>query len=117
MHTEFLTTEQKNRYGRYNENPTDEQLVRYFHLDNTDLDLVADCRGDCNRLGFVLHLTTARFLGAFLTNPIDVPERVAQYLGSQIGIKRNLSFLEGYLERNATRYAHRDKIRQRMSLS
>jgi len=112
MHTEFLTEEQKNRYGRYNEAPSEEQLVRYFHLDDTDLDLLSDCRGDSNRFGFVLQLTTARFLGAFLTNPIEVPEKVVQYLGNQLEIKRDLSFLEEYLERKATRYSHRDKIRE-----
>lgn len=112
MHTEFLTEEQKNCYGRYNGDPSDEQMVRYFHLDDTDLNLSADCRGDFNRLGFVLQLTTARFLGTFLPNPIEVPEKVAQYLGNQLGIKRDLSFLEEYLERRATRYAHRDKIRE-----
>ncbi len=112
MHTEFLTEEQKNRYGRYNGDPSDEQMVRYFHLDDTDLNLSADCRGDFNRLGFVLQLTTARFLGTFLPNPIEVPEKVTQYLGNQLGIKRDFSFLKEYLERRATRYAHRDKIRE-----
>ena len=101
MHTEFLTEEQKNRYGRYNEDPSEEQLVRYFHLDDTDFDLLSDCRGDSNRLGFVLQLTTARFLGAFLTNPIEVPEKVVQYLGNQLEIKRDLSFLEEYLDKES----------------
>ena len=87
-------------------------MVRYFHLDDTDLGLVADCRGDFNRLGFVLQLTTARFLGTFLPNPIEVPEKVVKYLGNQLGVKRGLSSLEEYLERKATRYAHRDKIRE-----
>lgn len=112
MHTEFLTEEQKSRYGRYNGDPSDEQMVRYFHLDDTDLNLSADCPGDFNRLGFVLQLTTARFLRTFLPNPIEVPEKVTQYLGNQLGIKRDLSFLEEYLERKATRYSHRDKIRE-----
>ncbi len=112
MHTEFLTEEQKNRYGRYDGDPSDEQLVRYFHLDNTDFSLVADCRGDSNRLGFVLQLTTARFLGTFLPNPIEVPEKVALYLSDQLGIRRDLSFLEEYLERSMIRYTHRSKIRE-----
>lgn len=112
MHTEFLTEEQKNRYGRYDGDPSDEQLVRYFHLDNTDFSLVADCRGDSNRLGFVLQLTTARFLGTFLPNPIEVPEKVALYLSEQLVIRRDLSFLEEYLERSMIRYTHRSKIRE-----
>ena len=112
MHIEFLTSQQKNSYGRFNGEPSDEQLIRYFHLDDTDLSLVADCRGDSNRLGFVLQLTTARFLGTFLLNPIEVPEKIALYLSDQLGIKRDLSFLKEYLERKATRYAHRDRIRE-----
>ena len=112
MHADFLTDEQKSRYGRYNGNPSEEQLARYFHLDDVDLALIADCRGSYNRLGFALQLGTVRFLGTFLTNPIDIPEAIILYLGNQLGIKKSRSLLKEYLARSATRYAHRCKIRE-----
>ena len=111
MLIEFLTKELKNQYGRFAGEPNETQLARYFHLDNTDFTFINKCRGDHNRLGFALQLTTVRFLGTFLPDPTEVPLCVLRFIARQLGIT-NIGCLEKYLDRKATRYSHSTEIKQ-----
>lgn len=51
MPVAFLSPPQRERYGQFCGDPTPEQLARYFHLDDADLDFVRTHRGAHMRLG------------------------------------------------------------------
>ncbi len=109
MPVDFLTESQEQSYGRYGGEPSAAQLARYFHLDEGDQYLVAQRRGDHNKLGYALQLCTLRFLGTFLTDPTAVPEGAVAYLCNQLGIDREC--LPKYLDRRETRMEHAVEIK------
>jgi hypothetical protein len=110
MSIRFLTEEYQKNYGRYVVAPSTLQLARYFHLDDQALQLVKKRRGDPNRLGFAVQLGTVRFLGTFLSNPLDVPVNVVNYLASQLNITES-NRLSQYLNRIRTHWEHIEEIK------
>ena len=107
----FLTAGQVEAYGRFVETPPIEDLERFFLLDDADRKLVDTRRGAANRLGFALQLTTVRYLGTFLDDPIDVPVRVLEYLAEQLEVRKPAA-VRDYLAREMTRFEHRWEIRE-----
>jgi len=111
MPVEFLTDDQAAAYGRHTQPPTRAQLERFFFLDDADGDLVDRHRGEHNRLGFAVQLGTVRFLGTFLTDPLDVPTPVVAYLADQLKIA-DPSCLARYGQRRQTQDEHAIEIRR-----
>jgi hypothetical protein len=97
---DFLSATQIAAYGRYGEAPSARQLERFFHFDDRDRELIADRRGDHNRLGFAVQLATVRFLGTFLAHPAEVPSAVAKTVARELAIT-DLDNLAGYAPRES----------------
>jgi TnpA family transposase len=105
----FLSQAQREHYGCYTGAPSPDDLDRYFHLDDVDLERIAHKRGDHNRLGFAVQLGTVRYLGTFLTDPLEVPAPVLQTLAKQLYIA-SLDGL-GVYQTGEQRWDHVQEIR------
>lgn len=112
MPVDFLTEQQQSKYGRYAGEPCAEELTKYFHLDDADHELIGMRRGAHNRLGYAVQLATVRFLGTFLTNPLDVPPGVVAYIAAQLGV--DPACLPEYLERRDTRMEHAQDLKTKL---
>jgi hypothetical protein len=108
---EFLSDREAAAYGRFGAPPPRAELERAFFLDDADCALIAGHRGEHNRLGFALQLTTVRSLGLFLADPLDVPGVVLDYLAGQLAIA-DASCLARYVERRTTRFEHAEEIKR-----
>lgn len=87
MPVSFLSNQQYESYGLYAVPPSPHNLAKYFHLDDADHALIAQKRGKHNRLGFAVQLGTVRYLGTFLTDPLDVPKSVLFIMAKQLSIE------------------------------
>ncbi|MCI0731841.1 MAG: DUF4158 domain-containing protein, partial [Chloroflexi bacterium] len=106
MPVEFLTAAQKAQYGHFAGPPSTTQLAKYFHLDDSDLKRISSLSKDHTRLGFAVQLGTARFLGTFLDDMVEVPDPVVTHMADQLQI--DASAWSAYGERSQRR--HRQKI-------
>jgi Domain of unknown function (DUF4158) len=111
MAVSFLTAAQRDRYGRYQDMVTPDDLARCFHLSDEDRAQIMSCRGHHDRMGFALQLTTVRYLGTFLDDPAAVPSPVLQSLSHQLAIQ-TLDGLQSYRKGEQCE-EHVTKIRKR----
>lgn len=116
MPVDFLTAKQKENYCNFPVNPPPEILYKYFHLSDHDKVLINECRRSYNKVGYALQLTTVRFMGAFIANPLNVPEIIKSYIIKQLGIK-DIANLGNYLVRKSTKYEHVIQIKEKFGYS
>ncbi|MCA1837201.1 MAG: DUF4158 domain-containing protein, partial [Actinobacteria bacterium] len=103
-------------FGRYGESVPQADLERFFFLDDGDHKLVCRRRGDHNRLGFSVQLTTARDIGRFLPDPREgVPTEVIDYLAEQLRIADPLC-VKQYAQREQTHREHAGEIQRVLKL-
>ena len=86
MPVDFLSDAEAVKYGRYDGAPTPAELDKVFFLDDDDKARAGRRRGDQMRLGFASQMVTVRYLGCFLTDPLDVPAEVLDLVAGQLGI-------------------------------
>ncbi len=110
MAVDFLTAEQMAQYGQFADDPDEIQLARYFNLDEADLTFILNRRGDQNKFGFALQLTSVRFLGCFLTDLTLVPANVHAFVARQLSII-DVAILAEYAQRDTTKREHTALIR------
>lgn len=110
MPVEFLSDERVAAFGRFAGELAQEDLERFFYLDDSDRELIGKRRGQHNRLGFAVQVGTVRFLGTFLQDPREVPASVVEYVAGQLSLATG-TVLEQYAQRVATVHEHAREIR------
>jgi TnpA family transposase len=111
MPVEFLTDDEAAAYGRYAGSPSQADLERVFFVDDEDMALINQHRGEHMRAGFALQLLTVRWLGTFLDDPLDVPAPVLEFVAGQLGVADPL-VVNKYGERAKTLSDHQIEIRR-----
>jgi TnpA family transposase len=107
--TELENPLQYTNYGTYTSEPNTEQLKLYFTLSPSDLVFLERTRTPNSKLGMALQLTTLRFLGTFLVNPLNTPAVVNDFLSLQLGFDG--IELESYATKKRTVFHHQELIR------
>lgn len=86
----FLTPDQIKSYGRYDGEPSPDDLTRYFHLDDRDRVLIGRRREKYNRLGFTIQLATVTYLAlSSITQLMYLPWLSGRWPGS-LGMTRTM---------------------------
>jgi TnpA family transposase len=111
MPVSFLTQEQRKGFGRYIDEPSHEDLGRYFHLSDNDLGVIRSLRGKHNRLGYAVQLTTLRYLGTFPDDFSVIPDVVLQTLSRQLEIANSGCMQRYVASRGHERHAAEIQVR------
>ena len=91
-----------------------DDLIRYYTFNETDVALIRQRRGDANRLGFAVQLCLLRYPGYALASDLAVAEPVIQWVARQVRVETNA--WAKYGERDETRREHLQELRAYLGL-
>jgi TnpA family transposase len=92
-----------------------DDLIRHYTFNETDLALISQRRGAANRLGFAIQLCLLRFPGCALTAEASVTDTVIQWVAGQI--KVDAAAWIDYAGRDETRREHFQEVRSYLGLA
>jgi len=104
----IFTPQERKRLDAFPSEIGESDLIRYFSLSGSDLDLVRRQRGDHNRLGFALQLCALRYMGFSPDDLETVPTAAMTFVAEQLQVSP--AALRDYGARSATRTEHLQQI-------
>lgn len=92
-----------------------DDLIRYYTYNDSDLSLIRQRRGDANRLGFAVQLCLLRYPGYALGTDSELPEPVILWVAKQV--QAEPASWAKYGERDVTRREHAQELRTYLQLA
>jgi TnpA family transposase len=112
MPEHWLTEAEMVRLTSYPPEIPEADVVTFFTLTESDRRLLAELRGDDNRLGFALQLCTLRYLGFVPADLAQAPMPVIKFLSRQLALTPVI--ITSYGERSQTRTDHLQEIERHL---
>jgi TnpA family transposase len=94
---------------------SEEDLIRYYSFNESDLSLIRQRRGDANRLGFAVQLCLLRYPGYALSNDTILTEPVIEWIARSICVEADT--WANYGKRDETRREHFQELKAYLGLS
>lgn len=94
---------------------SEEDLIRYYSFNESDLSLIRQRRGDANRLGFAVQLCLLRYPGYALSNDTILTEPVIEWIARSIRVEADTWV--NYGKRDETRREHFQELKAYLGLS
>ncbi|MDJ0799663.1 MAG: Tn3 family transposase [Calothrix sp. MO_167.B12] len=102
MPGQFLTQAEREKLSSFPPHPTEDDIIIFFGLTASDLNLINKRSGDYNRLGYALQLGTLRYLGFVPDDLQAAPFSIVNYLAQQLQVNPSCLVLYGKREKTRT---------------
>ncbi|WP_189354838.1 Tn3 family transposase, partial [Vogesella fluminis] len=92
-----------------------DELIRFYTFNESDMALIRQRRGDANRIGFAVQLALLRYPGYALGTETQLPEPIIEWIARQV--RGDVNAWTKYGERDETRREHFQELRAYLGLS